>query len=408
MFDGRRQWANPDPPTSNPEVHNQRTSRRIRPVVRSPTGRISIFAMATHPTFGVEEEFLLADPTTGEPVAVNRAVAGHAAEHGVKLQLELTSCQIETTSEVVGGSGELRQQLNRLRRIAAEAAEASGAQLLAAALPPTVPHEFPITDTRRYREIAETFGMLAHEQGVCGCHVHVAVPSREVAIRVSNRLRPWLPLFLALSANSAIYRSTDTGYASFRSVLWARLPNAGPPPHFDSIDEYDAALEMLHEAGIVLDDGMVYWDVRPSAKFPTVEVRVADVPATVAETVLLATLLRATVMTALDDERRGQPTPPLTPHALKAAYWKSARDGLDGQAIDLLESHAVVPARELLERLVERIRPALEAVGDYDMAKEERARIAELGNGAMRQRRAWQRRHDAGDVIAELAAATLS
>lgn len=364
--------------------------------------------MASHPTFGVEEEFLLADPTTGEPVAVNKAVARHAADHGVKLQLELTSCQIETTSDVVGGSGELRRELTRLRRIAAEAAEASGARLLAVALPPTVPHEFPITDTPRYREIADKFGMIAHEQGICGCHVHVAVPSRELAIRVSNRLRPWLPLFLALSANSAIYRNTDTGYASFRSILWARLPNAGPPPHFDSIDEYDAAVEMLHHAGVVLDDGMVYWDVRPSAKFPTIELRVADVPATVGQTVLLATLIRASVMTALDDERRGEPTPPLTPHALKAACWKSARDGLDGQAIDLLESHAPVPVRNLLQRMVEHVRPALEDVGDYKMVNVELARLHDEGNGAMRQRRAWHRRHDVKDVIAELAAATLS
>src|SRR5690349_18968531 len=134
--------------------------------------------MASHPTFGVEEEFLLVDPTTGEPVAANEAVAGHAADRGIKLQLELTSCQIETTSEVVGGSGELRQELTRLRRVAAEAAEASGVQLLAAALPPTRPHDFPVTDTKRYREIADKFGIVA-EEGICGAHVHVAVPSRE-------------------------------------------------------------------------------------------------------------------------------------------------------------------------------------------------------------------------------------
>jgi carboxylate-amine ligase len=397
----------PDPPTSKPDVHNRKTYRRIRPVVRSPTGRINVFTMASHPTFGVEEEFLLADPTTGEPVAVNRAVARHAAEHGVKLQLELSSCQIETTTDVVGGSSALRQQLTRLRRITAEAAEASGARLLAAALPPTRPSEFPITDTRRYREIADKFGMVA-EEGICGAHVHVAVPSREVAIRVSNRLRPWLPLFLALTANSAVYRNTDTRYASWRSVVWARWPSAGPPPHFDSVDEYDGMVRMLRRAGAVLDDGMVYWDVRPSARFPTIEVRVADVPATVAETVLLATLIRASVMTALDDERCREPTPPLTPHALKAAYWKSARDGLDGQGIDLLESHATVPARKLLAHMVDHVRPALEAVGDYDMVNAELARLVYEGNGAMRQRRAWDRRHDVKDVIAELAAATLS
>ena len=99
----------------------------------------------------------------------------------------------------------------------------SGAQLLAVGLPPTVPHEFPITDTPRYREIAERFGMIAHEQGICGCHVHVAVPDRDAAIQVSNRLRPWLPLLLALTANSAVYRNADTGYASWRSVAVGAL-----------------------------------------------------------------------------------------------------------------------------------------------------------------------------------------
>ncbi len=193
--------------------------------------------MASHPTIGVEEEFLLADPATGDPVARNVAVARHAAEHGVKLQLELTSCQVETTSDVVGSSSELRDQLSRLRRVAAGAAEASGAQLLAVGLPPTVPHEFPITDTPRYRKIAEIFGMIAHEQGICGCHVHVAVPSREAAIRVSNRLRPWLPSLLALTANSAVYRNADTGYASWRRVLWARWASAGPPPRVESVVE---------------------------------------------------------------------------------------------------------------------------------------------------------------------------
>jgi len=363
--------------------------------------------MATHPTLGVEEEFLLVDPASGEPVARNAAVAQQAADRGVELQLELTTCQVETATEAVGSTADLRAELSRLRRVAADSATAAGARLLAAGLPPTLPREFPLTDTPRYREIGERFGMIAHEQGICGCHVHVAVPSREAAIRVSNRLRPWLPTLLALSANSAIYRNADTGHASWRSVLWARWPSAGPPPHFDSVDEYDAVVQMMQQAGAMLDDGMVYWDVRPSAKFPTIEVRVADVPATVADTVLLTALTRAAVMTAMDDERRGQPTPPLSPHALKAAYWKAARDGLDGDAVDLLDSHQTIPARDLLDRFVDRLRPALEAVGDYDLVVDELHRLAETGNGATRQRRAWQSRHDVGDVVAAVAAATL-
>ena len=364
--------------------------------------------MATHPTVGVEEEFLLVDPQSGEPVALSAEVAEQAAARGVTLELELTTCQVETTSSVTGSSEDLRSELIRLRRVTAEAAEAVGARLLAAGLPPTLPHEFPITDKPRYREIAERFGMIAHEQGICGAHVHVAMPSREVAVRVSNRMRPWLPLLLALTANSAVYRNADTGYASWRRVLWARWPSAGPPPLFESIEEYDATLAMLLESGAMLDNGMVYWDLRPSVNFPTLEVRVSDVPATLAETVLLAALSRGCVMTALDDEQRGEPVPVVTSHALEAAYWRSSRYGLDGDAIDLVDTHRPAPAAQLLTRLVERTRPALEAVGDYDMVKDELARVIVEGNGAMRQRRAWQDSGDVADVIAAAAEATMA
>lgn len=271
---------------------------------------------------------------------------------------------------------------------------------------PTLPREFPITDKPRYRDIGERFGMIAHEQGICGCHVHVAVPDRDAAVAVANRLRPWLPMLLALTANSAIYRNADTGHSSWRSVLWARWPSAGPPPHFDSADEYDAAVQMLCHTDVIRDDGMVYWDVRPSADFPTVEVRVADVPATVAETVLFASLVRGAVMTALADEERGEPMPPLPPWVLKAAYWKAARDGFDGAGVDL-DDQTTVPMRALLERLVERVRPALEAAGDHEFVRYGLTAVAERGNGAMRQRQAWRRRHDVADVLAEAAAATL-
>lgn len=348
------------------------------------------------PTFGVEEEFLLVDPRTGDPVPLNKAVAERAAQHGVELELELTSCQVETTSEVASSSADLRRDLVRLRRVAADAATEAGARLLAVALPPTLPHHFPVTDKPRYRAIAERFGMIAHEQGISGCHVHVAVANRELAIQVSNRLRPWLPLLLALTANSAVYRNADTGHASWRSVLWARWPSAGPPPHFESADDYDAAVRMMLETGAMLDDGMVYWDVRPSANFPTVEVRVADVPATVAETVLFATLVRALVMTVIDDEARGAPMPSLTAHALKAAYWKAARYGLESEQ-----------AAQSLDSLVEHVTPALRRLGDCDMVRAEVARVLSEGNGAARQRRAWSRRREVADVVDEAATATM-
>jgi glutamate---cysteine ligase / carboxylate-amine ligase len=360
------------------------------------------------PSVGVEEEFLLVDPATGEPVACNAAVAEHAAARGVELQLELTTCQVETATEVAQTSSQLRQEITHLRRVAADSAQEAGARLLAVGLPPTVPHSFPITDKKRYREIGDRFGMIAHEQGISGCHVHVEVPDREMAVAVSNRLRPWLPLLLALTANSAIYRNADSGHASWRSVLWARWPSAGPPPHLESAEHYDAIVAMLLDAGAMLDDGMVYWDVRPSKKFPTVEIRVSDVPATVAETVLLATLARAAVMTAMAAERAGEPSPRIDDHILRAAYWKAAHDGLDGQAIDITQGSTTAPTAAVLGKWLTLLQPALLELGDDEWVHAELARLLQEGNGAMRQRAAWRERHNIADVLAVAAEATLS
>jgi glutamate---cysteine ligase / carboxylate-amine ligase len=360
------------------------------------------------PTFGAEEEFLLVDARTGEPAPRNGAVAEEAKRRGVELQLELSSCQVETASGVKATSAELAEELTRLRRAAAQAAEAAGVQLLASGLPPVTPHEFPVTDTPRYRRIGAEYGMVAHEQGICGCHVHVEVPDRAAAVHVSNWLRPWLPSLLALSANSRVYRNADSGYASWRSVLWRRWPVAGPPPFFPAPEEYDRTVRMLIDSEVILDYKMVYWDVRPSEHFPTIEVRVADVPATVAETVLLATLVRAAVMTALDARGHGEEPRRLAPAALRAAYWKAAHDGLAGRSLDLVDGRGALPAPELLGALVQRIRPALDALGEYDRVATELDRIATQGNGAMRQLRAWQKRKDVLDVVAEAAAATLS
>ena len=319
-------------------------------------------------------------------------MAQAAAGRDVDLQLELTSCQVETATGVIADRADLFAELTRLRSVVAKAAKESGATLLAVALPPTIPQEFPITDKPRYQQIANRFGMIAHEQGISGCHVHVEVPDRDTAVAVCTRLRPWLPMLLALSANSAIYRNTDTGYSSWRSILWARWPSAGPPPELQSAAEYDETVAAMEDTGAMLDDGMVYWDARPSAKSPTVEVRVADVPATVAETVLLATVTRALVMAVLGEIRCGIPETLIADPVLRASYWLAARDGMSG-------------AR--LGELLTKVTPELHEIGEYNYVTAELDRITGRGNGATRQRRAWQRRGDVTDVLAEAARATL-
>lgn len=342
------------------------------------------------------------DPRSGVPVGRNADVARTAADFGMDLQLEIMRCQVETTTRVHTNTADLLRELRELRRGAAVCAEKNDALLLAAAVPPTIPDDLAITNSPRYSRISESFGRLAHEQGLCGCHVHVAVPDRAAALRVSNFLRPWLPLLLALTANSAIYRGGETGYASWRNILWRRWPSAGPPPHFDSVGDFETAVESMLSLGVILDRKMVYWDVRPSSTFPTVEVRVSDVPATVEETALLACLVRACAMTA----RTIEVVPLVAEDTLRAAYWRAAHEGIDGTAIDPLDGHTM-PVRDLLARLIEHIRPALEELGDLDFVTETVADVFARGNGARRQLNAFRARGELADVIDELAEATL-
>lgn len=347
------------------------------------------------------------DPRTGAPVGRNADVARTAADFGMDMQLEITRCQVETCTRVHTNTADLLRELRELRRGAAASAEKNDALLLAVAVPPTAHAQLPITGTPRYARIADRFGRLAHEQGLCGCHVHVAVPDREVALQVSNFLRPWLPLLLALTANSAIYRGDETGYASWRNILWRRWPSAGPPPHFDSVQQYDARVESMLSHGVILDRKMVYWDVRPSITFPTVEIRVSDVPATVEETALLATLVRAAVMTARRATADGADIPVIAEDTLRAAYWKAAHEGIDGEAVDPLRG-GMIPVPDLLSRLVDRIEPALEELGDFGFVTDAITALLARGNGARRQLNAFRARNELSDVVGELAEATVS
>ncbi|MGW5230182.1 glutamate--cysteine ligase [Nocardia niigatensis] len=351
---------------------------------------------------GVEEEFLLVDPRSGTPVGRNADVARSAADSGMDLQLEIMRCQVETSTRVHTNTGDLLRELRELRRGAAACAEKNDALLLAAAVPPTIPDEYSITAIPRYHRIAESFGRLAHEQGLCGCHVHVAVPDRAAALQVSNFLRPWLPLLLALTANSAIYRGAETGYHSWRNILWRRWPSAGPPPHFGSVGEFETAVESMLSLGVILDRKMIYWDVRPSSTFPTVEVRVSDVPATVEESALLACLVRASAMTA----RTTDSVPRVAEDTLRAAYWKAAHEGIDGTAIDPFDGRTL-PVGDLLTRLIDQIRPALEELDDLAFVTDTVAALLVRGNGARRQLNAFRNRGELADVVGELAEATL-
>ncbi|GAA3463062.1 glutamate--cysteine ligase [Saccharothrix longispora] len=353
------------------------------------------------PTVGVEEEFFLADLATGRPAALGDLVVPGARALGGELHREITEVQVETNTPPCRSLSELREHLVATRSTAAEAALRHGAGLLPAGVAPLGPLAQPISDLPRYRRLGDTFGRLAAEHAICGCHVHVEVPDRETAVRVCNHLRRWLPVLLALTANSAVHDGVDTGYASWRSVLASRWHCSGAPPHFESVAHYDELVAMMIGTGSVLDEGMVYWDVRPSHHLPTVEVRVSDVPATVEETALLAALVRALVMTALDAVREGVDAEPVGAEALRMAYWRAACDGVTGVGVDLVTNRAV-PVAELLRGLLRHVRPALARTGELRWVTGMVDEVLVRGNGAVRQRRALRASGSAADLVASL------
>jgi len=339
---------------------------------------------------GVEEELLLVS-ASGRPLPRSKAVAADAV--GVDVELELTRAQVEINSPVCESAEELRGHLVKMRSAVARAAAEEGCLLLAIGAPPSGTAVQQVTRKPRYEEMAMRYGLLAREQAVCGCHVHIDVQDKEAAARVSNHLRPWMPALLALTANSAIYLDTDTGFSSWRSIMWSRWPCSGPPPYFESADHYDAFVGMLLGSGSIMDERMVYWDIRPSTHLPTIEVRVSDVPLTIDETVLLATLVRALVMTATEDGGLG---PKPDTEVLRAAYWLAARDGLPGIGMNVLTAEPM-PATQVMDLLQQHVRPALQELGEVDRVKETIERLISEGNGAVKQRRAFR---EGADVIA--------
>jgi carboxylate-amine ligase len=347
---------------------------------------------------GVEEEFLLVHPTTGQPLPLAEKAVDTAADLGIQLHRELTTSQVETTTPVCQNLRQLRSELFGLRSVAAAAALSAGARLTATGAPLAGETTLSVTDLPRYRHMAQRYGRLVEEHSICGCHVHIGLSDRETAVQVSNHLRRWLPALLAMTANSSVYCGRDTGHASWRSVLASRWPCSGPPPHFASATRYDATVAMLIDTGAVLDPGMIYWDVRPSAHLPTIEIRVSDVPATIDETVLLAALIRGLVATAVHDLGTGTTATPIPPEALRAAYWRSARDGLTGRALDPVTMRRTTPA-DLLATLVRHIRPQLEEFGDLTLVRARLTAIFAEGNGAIRQRRALGYRNRLTDVV---------
>ncbi len=351
-------------------------------------------------TLGAEEEFHLVD-------LKSRRLTARAPELLAELTgdyvAELQRCVVETNTQVVDSLEGLLDELVRHRRVLAETAGELGLGVVAAgSVPLAVPAEMRVTKTPRYRQMLADYQLLAREQLICGTQVHVGVDDRDEAVAVGHRVAAYLPTLLALSASSPFTSDgSDTGYASMRTLVWQRWPTTGLAAPVRSAEEYDRLVDELVASGVIADPGMVYFDVRPATCAPTLELRVCDSCPSVDTVVLIAGLFRALVEREADAARSGLTGTILSPALGRAALWRAARSGLEGELVDV-SGPTSRPAAEVVTKLVDELRPHLERSGDWETVSELTRKALAAGTSAARQRRALRRRGRLTDVVDQL------
>lgn len=351
---------------------------------------------------------MLVDPTTGRLTGVSRqAVRAHADAApdptGTDAEVieEFYLQQIETSTPPVRGLEELEAALRQARSAVVSAAEAAGASAVAMPVPVLEhPHE-RVTPKPRYLRLHDDFGELARQTLICGMHVHVDTADDEEAVAVVDRLRPWLPILLAISANSPFWHGRDTGLASWRYQIIGRWPSAGAHDPFGDAASYRRVTRQLIELGASYDVGSLYLDARPSAVFPTVEIRVADVCTEVEDAVLVAGLARALVETAAREHQQGAPLPPWRADLVRVAGWRASRYGVSEQLVHPVQ-RVLAPVRDVFAAVLEYAGPALDDCGDRTALEDAFERLLARGNGAQRQRSVFESSGDLTAVVADL------
>jgi glutamate---cysteine ligase / carboxylate-amine ligase len=341
------------------------------------------FARAVDLTVGLEEEFAILDPPTLELVPRFEELRRHALDRDPLLAESITGELISSEIEIVSGPGAnladaLTRQRDHRRRLFALAAHHNAGLAATGTHPWADYREQPIIDTEHYRRVEHDLKYVAWRNNTFSLHVHVGINDIDRAVRVCDRLRPVLPLLLAVSANSPYLDGRDSGLHSARTQSFTRnFPRCGIPDAFGGWRAYREYIELLLHTNSIVEFTQVWWSVRPHFEFGTVEVRICDAQSTVGESEALAALMVACVAQAARDLDEGLPFADPLPRLIEENMWRAIRHGLDGHMIDL-ERGVEYPAAAIVERLAAWTEPVRGELG-IDFAFPER-------NGAQRQR----------------------
>ncbi len=361
--------------------------------------------MVAELTLGAEEELHLIDLDSWKLIARAPQLLSRLPSSNYSAEIQRTTVEINT--DVVDSLSGLRSELTRLRSGLVEVAAADKIGIAAVGTAPSSAFaDFELTTTGRYGRMQEQYRMLVDEQLICGVQIHVGVSDRDLAVEIMQRVAGDLPVLLALSASSPYWNEQDTGYASIRTIIWRRWPTSGAPGPLSSAQAYDEMIDDLINSGVIADAKMAYFDIRPSAHAPTLELRVCDACPIVDDAVLVGGLFRASVLAAEQAIHAGLPFEPVPLPVHRAAIWQAARGGLSGVLLDDDRHPKPVPAAKAVTAMVKRLRPQLEELGDWRLVRELTKTVLARGNSADRQRAAYAERGRLSDVVEQVVAET--
>ena len=353
-------------------------------------------------TIGIEEEYLLVDPETrnlaDDPPA--SILEDCRKRIGDQVTPEFLRSQIEVGTQVCTSISEAAEQLRSLRCCIREVAESHGLAMIAASTHPIADWDLQKhTEKERYNTLAQSMQTVVRRMLICGMHVHVGIENDDLRIDLMNQVSYFLPHLLAISTSAPFWHGIETGLKSYRMAVWNELPRTGLPPQFDSYGEYRRLVDTLVGTGVIEDASKLWWDIRPSGKFPTLEMRMTDICTRTEDSICIAALYRCLLRMLWRLRRSNQRWRQYDRFMISENRWRASRYGIDEGLIDFGKAE-IVPFAELLEELIELVREDAEffdCVSEVEHARE----ILRRGTSAHKQIDVWQQARNSGKTDAE-------
>jgi carboxylate-amine ligase len=358
--------------------------------------------MTTPPTLtiGIEEEFQLIDPITRDLKShILQILEENKTILAERIKPEIHQSVAEVGTGICKTVQDAEREVLGLRRFLRTLAEKQGLRIAAAGTHPFADwREQEIFPNAHYDKLVEEMQLIARANLIFGLHVHIGIEDRDLQIQIMNEYRYFLPHLLALSTNSPFWLGTDTGLKSFRTKVFDRYPRTNIPDSYSDYSEFDNFVKLLIKTGCIDTGKKIWWDIRPHPNFPTLEIRICDIPMRAEETVTLAALMQAIAAKLYKLRSKNLGYRSYRRALLMENKWRASRYGIKGKLVDFgmeMEKSESL----LIEELVEFVDDVVDDLGSRKYIEEGVARIMKSGTGADRQLDVWNKTHDIHKVV---------